>query len=129
MSRRSDEIATLIQRELSDLIRTRLQDPGIGYVTITRVEVADDLGSAKVFISEMVQDQKTAGRSMDALARATGFLRTQLGRRLRLRHTPELRFVADTSIEKGSRMFDLLDRIADELPPRDEQTEGDTPSQ
>ena len=129
MNRRSDEIATLIQRELADLVRTRLQDPGIGYVTITRVEVTKDLRSAKVFISEMVQDEKKAGRSMEALGRATGFLRTQLGQRLRLPHTPELRFVADSSIEEGSRMFGLLDRIAEELPPLDDQSEGETPSQ
>jgi ribosome-binding factor A len=126
MNRRADEVAPAIQRELADIIHKRLQDPGIGYVTITRVQLSDDLRRARVFVSEMSTDGKRLGRSLEALERAKGFLRSELGKRVRLRKAPELEFAEDHSIEEGSRMSTLLDQVAADLPPEPDDGEGPT---
>ncbi len=119
MNRRSDEVAASIQKELSEIIRVRLQDPGIGYVTITRVILTQDLRHARIFVSEMTTGDKKPGRSIEALERAKGFLRSQLGRQVRLRRVPDLEFVDDRSIEEGTRISSLLDQVADDLPARE----------
>lgn len=116
---RAEQVADQIQKELADIIRLRMSDPRVGYVTLTRVKVSDDLSFARVFVSEIPVEGKPAGQSVKALQHATGFLRSELGKRLRLRQTPELRFVADSSIESGIRMTKLLDELASE-----EQAEG-----
>jgi len=114
---RPRQVAARIQQELADIIRLRLSDPRVGYVTITRVEVSDDLSFARVYVSELPAEGQPSGHSLEGLRHATGFLRTELGRRLRLRHTPELRFEADRSIETGVRMTRLLDELSEKRKP------------
>lgn len=114
MPYRSEQVATQIQKELSEIIRLRMSDPRVGYVTITRVKLSDDLSFARVYVSEIPVEGQAPGRSIKALMHATGFLRTQLGKRLRLRQVPELRFEPDSSIESGIRMTKLLDGLAEE---------------
>ncbi len=111
---RAEQVAERIKEELADIIRLRMSDPRVGFVTITRVKVSDDLTFARVYVSEIPVEGKPAGQSVRALRHATGFLRTELGKRMRLRQTPELRFLADTSIEAGIRMTTLLDDLAKE---------------
>src|SRR5690606_16287406 len=101
------------------------KDPRIGFVTVTDVEASADLRMMKIFVSVFGESHQQAA-TMDALTRATGFIRTELGRRIRLRHTPEISFVLDGSIERGARIFQLLKEVetADE-----EKNESETPTQ
>jgi ribosome-binding factor A len=108
---RSEQVANEVQRELADLIRTEIRDPRVGYITITNVEVSHDLSYATIRVAELTGTDQPSGESIVALSRAAGFLRRALGKRLRLRKTPELRFLEDRSIEEGVRMTQFLDDL------------------
>jgi ribosome-binding factor A len=108
---RQDQLGEVIARELSDLIRTRLKDPRVGFASITDVEVSNDIRHAKVFVSVM-GEQEEQRATLAALEHATGFLRHELAQRLTIRHTPELLFRLDTSIERGTRVLDLIHRVS-----------------
>ena len=101
-------VADQIQRELSELLRTELKDPRVGMITLTGVEVSPDLGYARVFFTTLADAQSLKGIET-GLARAAGFLRVQLGKRLSLRVTPELRFKHDVSVERGVQLSQLID--------------------
>ena len=103
---RSHRVADRIQIELSDIIQTEMKDPRHGFMTLTRVEVAEDLRSARVFVSTLEDDALDS--TLETLDRAKGFLRTELGRRIRLRRTPELYFRPDRSAEEAIRIAKLL---------------------
>jgi ribosome-binding factor A len=107
---RQDQLGEVIAHELSDLIRTRLKDPRVGFASITDVEVSNDIRHAKVFVSVM-GEQEEQRATLAALEHATGFLRHELAQRLTVRHTPELLFRLDTSIERGTRVLDLIHRV------------------
>lgn len=115
---RSQRVADRIQIELSDIIRTEMKDPRHGFLTLTRVEVAEDLRSARVFVSTLEDDALEP--TLETLDRAKGFLRTELGRRVRLRHTPELYFRPDRSAEEAIRVARLLHELDTSDPPREE---------
>jgi ribosome-binding factor A len=101
-------VADQIQRELSGLLRSELKDPRVGLITLTGVEVSPDLAHAKVFFTTL-GDAQSLERTEEGLKRATGFLRAQLGSRLKLRITPELHFRYDASVEQGVRLSQLID--------------------
>jgi len=124
---RRERVAEQLREELSGIIQQDLQDPRMGWVTVTRVEVSPDLHYAKVFVS-VYGDAKTKRISLEVLGRAGAFLRGELGRRVRLRVTPELRFVLDESIEHSQRILDVL--RATDIPPAepDAETDGDADS-
>ncbi|GAB6066943.1 30S ribosome-binding factor RbfA [Methylothermus subterraneus] len=107
---RAQRVASQLKRELSDLIRFELKDPRLGWVTVDDVEVSRDLAVAKVYVSSLKEDELEA--SLEALKSAAPFMRRELGKRLRLRIVPELRFYKDTAIETGLRVTKLLDQIA-----------------
>lgn len=110
---RQNRLAEALKEEISSMIREDLKDPGIGFVTITSVEVADDLGHAKVYVSVLGNEQ-AAKESLDALKRASGFIRSEVGKRIRLRHTPEIAFKYDASIEHGAHIAKLLKGVKTE---------------
>jgi ribosome-binding factor A len=110
---RQEKLGELIAEELSDLLRTRMKDPRIGFVSITRVEVSGDLAHAKVYVSVLGSDEERRN-TMAALKRATGFLRHELAGRLVLRHVPELVFKLDLSLEKGAQVMELIKQIEQE---------------
>ncbi|WP_081838862.1 30S ribosome-binding factor RbfA [Thermogemmatispora carboxidivorans] len=110
---RQEKLGELIAEELSDLLRTRMKDPRIGFVSITRVEVSGDLAHAKVYVSVLGSDEERHN-TMAALKRATGFLRHELAGRLVLRHVPELVFKLDLSLEKGAQVMELIKQIEQE---------------
>jgi len=89
-----------VQRILGMLVTQELKDPRLGFVTVTRAEVSDDLHQCKVFVS-VIGDREQAERSLVALRHAAGFLRGELGHRIELRHTPELVFIEDRSTERA----------------------------
>ena len=106
-SGRPQKLGDLIQRELSELLQRELRDPRVGMITITGVDVSPDFSHAKVFFTTLSADH-VAGAAA-GLARASGFLRSQLARRIKLYTTPELRFVYDESVERGDRLSRLID--------------------
>ena len=103
-----------IQREVNDLLLKRIRDPRIEGVTVTGVEVTGDLQQAKVFysvLSELASVNKKAAEGLDA---ATGLIRKELGSRLRIYKTPELKFVKDESIQYGNKIDDLIRQLHQE---------------
>jgi ribosome-binding factor A len=116
---RPERVADQIRGELALLIARELHDPGIGFVTLTRVQVTPDLQLARVFFTAL-GDDKTRGASARALDRAAPFLRRQLGSRLRLRRTPELRFVYDDAIAGQDRIEQILNDLNASQPPHDD---------
>ncbi|WP_303903808.1 30S ribosome-binding factor RbfA [Thiohalomonas denitrificans] len=105
---RARRVGEQMQRDLAELIQRELNDPRVGFVTISGVEVSRDLEHAKVFVS-LLDQQGDAEQSLQALTHAAGFLRRELGRRMSTRTVPRLRFVLDTSIQEGSRLSSLID--------------------
>jgi ribosome-binding factor A len=115
MSQRTDRLDSQIRQELMQLLQREMKDPRIGFATITRVETARDLGSAKVWVSVLgTPDEQQA--ALKALTDAAPWLRRQLGSRLTIRHVPQLVIRHDDSIEAGDRVLRLLNEIADESP-------------
>ncbi len=110
---RQEKLGEQITLEISDLIRTRLKDPRIGFASITHVEVSGDLRHAKVFVSVMGNEQEQAV-TMQGLRNASGFLRHELAGRLTLRYMPELAFKLDTSIQEGARILALINQVEQE---------------
>lgn len=105
---RARRIADQIQRELADIIRLELKDPRVGMVTLTDVEVTQDYAHASVFFTALGDAQQVEA-VRNALQHASGFLRSQLARRMRLRTVPELQFKYDTSVARGARISQLID--------------------
>lgn len=123
---RRDRVGDLIKREIAQIIQRELKDPGIGFVTITDVEVSADLKQAKVFYS-VLGDEDAKRKSELALKRASGFIQNEIGGRLRLKYTPEVLFRFDKSIEYGARIEELIRKIhnADRL--SGEMDQGEAP--
>ena len=119
--RRPVRVADLIKQEISDIIRKEMRDPRIGFMTITGVDISMDLRHAKVFYSVLgsEDDQLRCQRSLD---HAAGFLRSQLGRRIRIRHIPELLFRFDESFERAQRIAEVMKQIEPVILVRDEGT-------
>jgi ribosome-binding factor A len=122
MSQRTDRLDSQIRHELMDLMQREMQDPRVGFATVTRVETARDLGHARVFVSVYGTDEEQA-RSMAALDAATPWLRRRLSERLQIRHVPELSLRRDQSIESGDRVLRLL-RELEEPPAEPPRGEG-----
>lgn len=111
MNGRALRVAELMKRELAGLIPHKLRDPRLqGMVSVTDVELTNDLSFARVFVS-VLETGESRERALEALAHAAGFVRKALAPRLGLREVPEIRFVLDDSIERGSRIDELLRRL------------------
>lgn len=108
--KRSEKVADLIQKEISQMLVKSIKDPRIGFVTITKVSVSEDCRFAKVYFS-VVGTLAEKERSMKGLDSAKGFVRKELGRRIRLRYTPEILFQFDPSIEYAIHMGELIQTI------------------
>lgn len=122
MAKRLARLNEQLKRELSELIRTEVRDPRIGLVTITGVETAADLGSARVFV-RVVGDASELASTLEGLEAAAPFLRSLLGRMLRIRKIPELRFREDRSFEYARRIESLLAEVIPEDDPGDREAE------
>jgi ribosome-binding factor A len=112
--RRTARLNEQLKRELSGLIRTGVRDPRVGVVTITGVETTKDLDLAKVHVRTLGSDEERA-TTLEGLAAAAPFLRTALGKVLRIRRVPALRFQEDRSLEHAQR----IEQILSEVIPRD----------
>ncbi|MBF8223708.1 MULTISPECIES: 30S ribosome-binding factor RbfA [Halomonadaceae] len=108
--KRTDRVADQLQKELAVLIQREVKDPRLGMVTVSGVKVSRDLGYADVYITLLGEnDAETIKENLVILRRAAGFLRGQIGRRIKLRHVPELRFHYDESVVRGQRLSSLID--------------------
>lgn len=107
---RAGRVGEQIKKEISSVIQTELKDPRIGFITVTGVDVTSDLSLARVYLSILGSEEQKE-ETLKAIGRASGFLRSELGRRVRLRHTPEIEFRFDSSIEYGSHIEALLAQI------------------
>ncbi|HVZ79286.1 MAG TPA: 30S ribosome-binding factor RbfA [bacterium] len=108
--KRADRVSEAIKREISVMLTQEVKDPGIHFVTVTGVETTDDLRHAKVFVS-ILGDDGTRQETMQALERAKGFLRGEIGHRLQLRYTPELQFRLDKSLDHAMKIKGILNQI------------------
>jgi ribosome-binding factor A len=109
-NRRMARLAEEIREEVANIIGRNLKDPRIGFVTVTRVDLAADLRWARVFVS-VLGDQAQKAKSLAGLRQAVGFVRREVGRRIRTRHTPELSFQLDSGIDATERVAQLLDEV------------------
>lgn len=107
---RPDRVGDQIRAEVADLLARELQDPGLGFVTLTRVRVTADLQIARIYYTSL-GDDRARRATRGALDRATPFIRRQIGSRLRLRRVPEIQFVFDESVEQQERLERLLQEI------------------
>lgn len=107
---RAQRVREEIKKEASDIIR-QMKDPRVGFVTVTDVDVTNDLRQVRIYVS-IYGDDEAKTRSMEGLQAATGFVRSEVGKRIRLRHTPEIAFRLDASIERGARINALLNEVS-----------------
>ena len=108
MALKKEKINNIIQRELSSILMMEVKDPHIGFCTITDVEVTSDLSYAKVYVSFLNKNTK---KSMEALERSKGYIRSLLAKRITIRKCPELQFVLDTSLAYGNKIETIINEI------------------
>ncbi|MCW5316633.1 30S ribosome-binding factor RbfA [Nostoc sp. KVJ3] len=117
-NRRVSRVAELIKREVSQMLLNGIKDDrvGTGMVSVTDVDVSGDLQHAKIYVSIYGTDEAKV-ETMAGLKSATGYVRSELGARVRLRRTPEVIFLEDRSIERGNKVLALLSQLNHERPP------------
>ena len=106
---RSRRVAEQLKRVLAELIHDEVKDPRVGMVTLTAVDLSRDLAHARLYFTVLADDDAAVARTGEALRHAGGFLRREVGRRVKLRQVPHLQFVHDGSVERGRRLADLID--------------------
>jgi len=107
---RVEKVQEMIKQEVSKMILTDIKDPRIGFVTVTQVEVTGDLREAKIYVSIMGNEEQVE-ESLKGLQSALGFIRREIGHRIRLRFTPEISFALDTSLDYSEHIQKLLLQI------------------
>lgn len=125
-NRRVSRVAELIRREVSQMLLNGIKDDrvGTGMVSVTDVDVSGDLQHAKIYVSIYGTDEAKQ-ETMAGLKSATGYVRSELGSRVRLRRTPEVIFLEDRSIERGNRVLSLLDQIKNQQKPEFKEPQED----
>jgi ribosome-binding factor A len=113
---RGARIADQIQQELAEVIQREIKDPRVGFTTLTGVDLTPDYAYATVFFTVLPDTEAQIASTLSGLRSAAGFLRAELGRRIRIHTTPELRFRYDQSTERGMAMSRLIDQALGEGP-------------
>ncbi|MBS1198890.1 MAG: ribosome-binding factor [Proteobacteria bacterium] len=114
---RSDRVSEQIRRDLAALIQTELKDPRVGMVSLTAVELTPDYAHAKIFFTTL--DSAHLAEIEKGLKRSAGFLRRELGKRIKIHTLPELHFIYDASLERGAQLTDLINQanaLSDQTP-------------
>ncbi|MFH0846955.1 MAG: 30S ribosome-binding factor RbfA [Chloroflexota bacterium] len=120
MTYRTQRINSLIREEISELLKREVKDPRLDdFISVTEVETSPDMKYARVFVSSLLSPGKEREETLKALESASGFIRHELAQKLRLRRIPELTFAWDDSIERGSKLLRLIDRVSAEGPEDD----------
>ena len=104
---RIEKLQELIKQEMSKMLLREIKDPRIGFVTVTAVEMTGDLREAKIFVSIMGDDEKVQ-ESLKGLQSALGFIRREIGKRIKIRFTPEISFALDTSLDYSEHIQKIL---------------------
>lgn len=124
---RPDRVGEQIRQELSQILSQQVHDPGIGFLTLTRVKVTPDLQLARVLYT-VIGDEKQRKETQKALDRALPYLRRQIGSRIRLRRVPELQFFYDQAVEHQDRIEQILIELKHEREANAEPASGDAPA-
>jgi ribosome-binding factor A len=106
---RSSRVTEQVHQEVADIVRTEVKDPRLGLITITGVEITADYAHATVHFTVLPSDDETVARSLQGLQSAAGYMKSQLGKRIRIHTTPNLKFKYDGSTERGMEMSKLID--------------------
>ncbi|MCO7247932.1 30S ribosome-binding factor RbfA [Halomonas sp. Mc5H-6] len=123
--KRTDRVADQLQKELAVLIQREVKDPRLGMVTVSGVTVSRDLGYADIYVTLLgEQDAERIKENLQVLKRAAGFLRSQIAKRIKLRHVPELRFHFDESVVRGQQLSSLIDKAVSTDRARQEQDDA-----
>lgn len=117
--KRSTRVADQIRMEVADILMRKTKDPRVGVVTVTDVELTSDLRVARIFVTTGPDEKQEAG-AFAGLAKAAGFIRAELGRRVNLRYTPELIFQKDTTGPRGDRILSILHELEGSLGTQDD---------
>lgn len=112
MGRRQERLSVQIGREISLLLQNEVKDPRLGFVTVQRVDLNEDLSFAKVFISVLGNDKNEKSAEI-ALQRSASFIRSKLGKALRIRQVPEIKFLIDHNLDHSDRISELLAGLND----------------
>jgi ribosome-binding factor A len=118
--KRAERVSDQMKQEIADILMRRIKDPRIGFVTVTDVDVADDLRNANVYVSIYGSDAEKE-KSLKGLRSAAPFIRSELGKRMRMRYMPELLFRFDATVERGAHIMELLREIEE----KEKQGRGD----
>jgi ribosome-binding factor A len=110
---RAERVGELLKKEISDILQKKISDPRIGFVSITKVDVTDDLRHAQVHVS-VFEDEEKKDAALQGLRSATGFIRSLVAPHLDLRFVPEIAFKLDNSIEKANRVFAIMHSLKPE---------------
>lgn len=107
MNMRAERVGEQMKKELMDIVNNKVKDPRIGFLTITDVELTNDLSSAKVYLT-VLGSERDVENTFKALEKAKGFIKSEIGSRMRLRIVPDLNFVYDESIEYGNKIEQMI---------------------
>lgn len=116
---RSRRMAEQIRRELDEVIREDVDDPRVGSVTLSEVQVSRDLGQAEIYISVLGAEAEEVRACVEVLNQAHGFLRSRVARKIRVKRMPQLRFVHDTAFDRAARLSAIIDEVAPDPSPND----------
>lgn len=119
---RSEKVASEIKKEINKILREKVSDPRIGFLSIIDVDVSADLKNAKIFFS-VLGDEKTKKETLAGLQSASSFVRQELGHALKLRFVPEISFIYDKGIERGSKVLSIMNRLKIEEEKKKHQTQ------
>lgn len=119
--KRAERVSDQMKQEIADILMRKIKDPRIGFVTVTDVEVADDLRNATVYVSVYGSDAEKEA-SLKGLRSASPFIRSELGKRMRMRFVPELLVRFDATVERGAHIMELLREIEEK---KDKKDPGD----
>lgn len=114
IGRRTERLGEEVREEVAKIV-AQLKDPRIGFVTVTRVSLSPDLRSARIYVG-VLGDEAQQRKTLQGLRQAAGFVRRELGRRISVRHTPELSFQYDEGLEATDRVAKILDGITKDEP-------------
>ena len=118
MTHRIQRVNNLLRQEISEMLQRQVKDPRLGnFITVTEVSTSPDLKYARVFVS-CICSEKERQKLLEVLASASGFFRSELAKRLNLRHMPEISFHWDDSIERGAHLLELMDKLSTEKTPQ-----------
>ncbi|KLV07633.1 MULTISPECIES: 30S ribosome-binding factor RbfA [Photobacterium] len=120
---RTQRVAQQLQKELAVILQREIKDPRIGMATISSVDVSRDMGYAKVYVTFLTVGEQTAEDSLEALREMAPYIRSLLGKQIRLRVTPELNFIFDKSLTEGMRISNLVTKAVRD----DEDRRGNSP--